>query len=159
MDNVIPINSRKGVKMLKLNYKTINSRQFGEAIEQLAAHDGYPSFDSTYNILKITREFNKEINQARELFVKWVDQFVEKDEAGNKIWAKNPNPYCPWEIMPDKQESFAKGLQEFLNTEITILAKPLTKSDVESVGLSPKVLLALEPIFDLSSFEQEVLQS
>lgn len=152
MDNVVQL--KKEVNVIKLNYKTLNSEGFNQALAQLSAQNGFASFDATYNVAKIAKQFGEELKLARELYGKWTEKFLVKGEDGKFKPAQKPHPLCPWEIKEGMDEEFNKAMEDFLKTEITLNAKPLAIHDLGQIRLSPHQVLALEPIFDPSAFEK-----
>jgi len=152
MENVVQL--KKGANVIKLNYKTLNSEGFNQALGQLSAQNGFASFDATYNVAKLTKHFGEELKLARELYSKWTEKFLVKGEDGKFKMATKPHPLCPWEIKEGMEEEFNKAMEDFLKTEVTLSAKPLSIHDLGQVRLSPQQVLALEPIFDPSAFEK-----
>lgn len=152
MNNVVQL--KKGVNVIKINYKTLNSEGFNQALATLASQTGFSSFDATYNVAKIAKQFGEELKMARELYAKWTKPFLVTDEAGNFKRAEKPHPLCPWEVQEGKMEDFNKAMDDFLKTEVTIQAKPLAVHDLGQIRLAPTQVLNLEPIFDPSAFSQ-----
>ncbi len=140
--------------MIKLTYKELNSEGFNEGLKALMNQKNFATFQATYNVSKIIRKFNKELSQARELFAQWTKEYTAKNEDGTPKMATNPHPLFPFEIVEGKAEEFSKKIDEFMNTEIVIEAMPVKATDLENVHLSPKQILALEPIFDSASLEE-----
>jgi hypothetical protein len=139
--------------VIKLNYKTLNSEGFNQALAQLSAQNGFASFDATYNVAKIAKQFGEELKLARELYGKWTEKFLVKGEDGKFKMSAKPH-LCPWEIKEGLEEEFNKAMEDFLNTEITLNAKPLAIHDLGQIRLSPHQVLALEPIFAAEAFEK-----
>lgn len=152
MGDVVQLKRR--VSVIKLNYKTLNSEGFNQALAQLSAQNGFASFDATYNVAKIAKQFGEELKHARELYGKWTEKFLVKGEDGKFKPAQKPHPLCPWEIKEGMEEEFNKAMEDFLKTEVTLNAKPLGINELGSIRLSPHQVLALEPIFDPSAFEK-----
>jgi len=152
MGDVVQLKRR--VSVIKLNYKTLNSEGFNQALAQLSAQSGFASFDATYNVAKIAKQFGEELKLARELYGKWTEKFLVKGEDGKFKPAQKPHPLCPWEIKEGMEEEFNKAMEDFLKTEISLNAKPLAIHDLGQIRLSPHQVLALEPIFDPSAFEK-----
>ena len=140
--------------MIKLNYKTLNSEGFNQALAQLSAQNGFATFDATYNVARIAKQFGEELKLARELYGKWTKKFLVKGEDGKFKPAQKPHPLCPWEIKEGMDEEFNKAMEDFLKTEISLNAKPLAIHDLGGVKVSPHQVLALEPIFDPAAFEK-----
>jgi len=139
-------------KGIKLDYKTLNSEQFNHALAVLSNQTGFSNFTAAYNVAKIAKQFGEELKLARELYSKWSDEFVVKDESGKPKMAEKPHPLCPWEIKEGMITKFDEEMQKFLNTQVVISAKPLSIQDLGQIRLSPAQVLALEPIFDPSAF-------
>lgn len=152
MNNVVDLTKHKGANMITLNYKTLNSEQFNHALATLSNQTGFSNFQAAYNVAKIAKQFGEELKIARELFSKWTDEFVVKDEAGKNKMASTPHPLCPWEIKEGMITKFDEEMDKFLKTQITIKASPLSIADLGQIRLSPAQVLALEPIFDPSAF-------
>lgn len=138
--------------MIKLNYKTLNSESFNQALANLSSQSGFSDFQAAYNVAKITKAFAEEIKTARELYAKWTEEFIVKDENGKPKKATTPHALCPWEIKEDKLEEFNKAMDDFMKTEVTLPARPLKIQDLGQIRLAPAQVLSLEPIFDPSAF-------
>ena len=152
MDNVVQL--KKGVNVIKLNYKTLNSEGFNQALASLANQNEYVSAEAAHNVARLTRQFAAELKRARELYAEWTKPFLVVDETGRYKLAEKKHPLCPWEIQAGKEDEFNHGMDKFLNTEIAIIAKPLTLQDLGNIKLTPVQMLNLEPIFDPSVFSQ-----
>jgi hypothetical protein len=147
---------RKGLMGIKLNYGQINSSEFNQSLMLLSAQNGFSSMQSSYNVARIVRQFNKELKTARELYNNFVKEFTKKDEKGNPVplsEGATPHPYCPWELEEGKRAEFDKKIDEFLKVEVEIQSHPLKLSDLGTIKLSPQHLMALEPIMDLGDLE------
>lgn len=153
MENVIKFN-KKGTPMITLNYKVLNSEGFNQALATLASQTGFSDFQAAYNVAKLTRQFGEELKIARELYAKWTEKFMVKDENGQPKRATVPHPLCPWEIKEGMTEEFNKEMDNFLKTEITIKATPIKIQDLGQIRLSPTQVLSLEPVFDPAAFEK-----
>ncbi len=153
-ENVTNINDfKKGAPtMIKLTYKTLNSQSFNQALEYLTAQQGFANFNAAYNVAKISRKIQEELKIARELYTKATDVLLEKDEKGQPVMAKTPNPWTPFQILEGKTEEYGKLFEEFLAKEIQIEGRYIQTQDVGNVKLSPQQMLTLEPIFDPSTF-------
>ena len=152
MTNVVDLNKRKEASMITLDYKTLNSEQFNHALAVLSNQTGFSNFQAAYNVAKIAKQFGEELKTARELYGKWTEEFLVKDENGKNKMAEKPHPLCPFEIKDGMITKFDEEMDKFLNTKITLAAAPLSISDLGSIKLSPAQVLALEPIFDPSAF-------
>jgi len=139
--------------MIKLDYRTLNSEAFNKALVSLIKQEGFSTARVAYNISKIYRLFRKELAFAREQYAKMVKPFLVTDENGEFKISEKRHPFCPWEILEGKEESFNTLIHDFLSTEVILEVTPLSLNDMGSVKLSPADLMALEPIFELS--EQE----
>ena len=151
MENVVDIKSAAN-NSIKLTYKTLNSEGFNQTLATLANQTGFGSFDAIYNVAKIVRQFSDELRIARETYAKWTKPLLVTEEDGTFKRAEKPHPLCPWEIKADMTEEFNKQMDEFLKTEVTLNAKPLTFEDIGKIQLTPAQLINLEPIFDPYSF-------
>jgi len=139
---------RKGLMGIKLNYGQLNSADFNQALTLLSAQQGFSSMQSAYNVARIVRQFQKELKIAREMYNDFVNDFTVKDETGKPKVAATPQPFCPWEIIPEKMEEFNKKVEDFLKVEVELASSPVALADLGSVKLSPQHLMTLEPILD-----------
>ena len=142
----------KGAPMIKMTYKTLNSASFNQTLDFLSAQSNFANFNVVYNIAKLSKKIKDELNLARELYNKATDSLLVKDEKGAPVMAKTPNPFTPFEIIEGKTEEFGKCMEDFLAKEIAIEGRHLQIAEMGAVKLSPNQLLALEPIFDPSTF-------
>ena len=62
------IELKKGVNVIKINYKTLFSEGFNQALVTLASQTGFSSFDATYNVAKLAKQVGEELKTARELY-------------------------------------------------------------------------------------------
>lgn len=147
------VEMKKG-KMITINYKTLNNDQFNQALGMLSNQTGFANFQASYNVAKLTRQFQEELKIAREEYAKWTEEFIVKDEKGERKMATKPHPTCPWEIKEGMAEAFEAEMAKFLNTEVKIWANPIQIADLGRIQLAPAQVLALEPIFDPSAFAQ-----
>jgi hypothetical protein len=141
--------------MIPLNYLILNSQAFNTALASLAGQKGFKDFKTTYNVAKIQRSVAKNINQAKNEYASWIKDFAVLDEAGKPKLAANPTPICPWEIKEEKKEEFYKKVEAFLITKVEINVPPITMESLGDVKLAPNDLLALQPIFDPSAFDDQ----
>lgn len=157
MENVIQLTPKKGSNMIKLDYKTLNSAEFNQSLMALANQNGFADFKTSYNVAKLKQKVDKELKAARELYSKWISEFVVKDENG-KLKMAEPGkglPICPFEIIEGKTEELMKKMDQFLETEVEFAITPVNPSLLGTVKLSPDQLLHLEPIFDQAFFAQQ----
>ena len=141
--------------MIKISYKELNSEGLNQALAQLGSQSNFASFDAAYNVAKITKQFQENLEIAREMYAKWTKEFLVVDEAGKLKPATVPHPLCPWEIKEGMTEEFNKKMEEFLNTQAEINAMPLTPQALGNVKLSPHQILNLKPLFDSSVSQPE----
>lgn len=153
MNNVVQLNGGKNV--IKLNYKTLNSEGFNQALAALANQNEFASLDVSHNVARLTRQFAAELKRARELYAEWTKPFLVIDEVGKYKLAEKKHPLCPWEIQAGKEDEFNQCMDKFLNTEVALIAKPLTIHDLGTIKLTPVQVLNLEPIFDPAAFSQQ----
>lgn len=138
--------------MITLDYKTLNSDGFNQALAVLSNQTGFSTFQAAYNVAKIARQFGEELKIARELYTKWSDEFFVKDENGKHKMATTPNPHSPFELKEGTSEKFQEEMDKFLKTSVQIKASPLQVHDLGNIRLSPAQVLALEPIFAPEAF-------
>lgn len=118
-----------------LKVKDLNNGHFQNAIRKLFEHKGYPTFGTSFKIMKLAKQVSKETTDFNELFQK---DFADLAENG-----------APKE---GKEEEFKKKLNEFFNIDVPIFdsAEEMAKFPIkmfEHVGLSPVEIATLEPIF------------
>lgn len=153
MDNVVDLKKRKEANVITLDYKTLNSEGFNQALSMLSNQTGFSNFQAAYNVAKITKQHFEELKIARDLYNKWTDEYVVKDEAGVPKRAAKVHPLCPWEIKEGMEKKFDEELEKFLKTSVEIKARPLALNELGAIQLSPAQLISLEPIFAPESFE------
>lgn len=152
MDNVVDLQKRKEVNVITIDYKTLNSEGFNQALSLLSNQTGFASFQAAYNVAKITKQHFEELKIARDLYNKWTDPYLVKDEKGAPKRATKAHPLCPWEIIEGKEKEFDDELEKFLKTSVKIEARPLMLNELGAIQLSPAQLIALEPIFAPEAF-------
>ena len=140
--------------MIKLTYRQINSDGFNQALKFLSSQNDFGSFQAAYNVAKLTRKFEKELNQARHSFSAWTKAYIAKNEDGSPKMAENPSGFFPFEIAEGKSDEFSEKVEDFLNTVVTIEVPKLTTEQLGNVRLSPNQISALEPILDSASLEE-----
>lgn len=138
--------------MIKLNYYNVNSKAFTEALFYLAAQSDFSDFKTTYNVSKIAKKFSEELDAAKDSYAKFITKFLYKDEAGNFV--PQQGGMSPFKIDPEKESEFLKASQEFMEFEFAIDASPINVKSLGGVKLSPKQVIALEPILDPASLSQ-----
>jgi hypothetical protein len=127
--------------MIKLNYKSLNSGQFNQAVFNLMSQNGFASNDVSKNLAGMFRQFQSALMKARNSYNEMSKEFMDTSEDGKTQTVK-----------PDMKDVFDKKMEEFMATEVTFLAEPIKESDLGQVRLSPAQLLELEPILDPSFF-------
>jgi len=146
---------RKGIQKMgiKLTYQQLNSEGMNHALMTLANQNGYASVKAAYNVMRIKKQFDKALKEARELYNKLTDEFLVKDESGKPVPATTPNAYSPYEIIPARLDEFNKKIEEFLQMDVEIQSYPVKADELGSVKLSPQQMIALDNILDVTAFE------
>lgn len=155
MDNVVDLQKRKESQVITIDYKTLNSEGFNQALSLLSNQTGFANFQAAYNVAKITKQHFEELKIARELYNKWTDPYIVKDEAGVPKRAAKAHPLCPWEIKEGMEKQFDEELEKFLKTSVEIKARPMMMNELGMIQLSPAQLIALEPIFAPEAFDSQ----
>lgn len=100
---------------------------------------------NAFNIARLARELNKEIetfDHARKLV---VDKYTLRDSAGNPVVDEQGNI----KVIPDKVEECNQDFSTLLNSQLEINAPKLDESILTEIGnITPAQAMALEPIID-----------
>lgn len=137
--------------MIELTYEQLNSEGFNQGLKQLSQAQGFSTFQAAYNVSRIVRQFHKELAIARELYGKWISEYVVKTEDGKYKVAEEgkQNPFCPWEIKEDKLNEFKEKMADFLKTKVQLESNLISPEELGTVKLSPQQILVLGPIFSI----------
>jgi len=137
--------------MVKLTIRHLNSEAFHEALTKLAKHKKF-TFKTSYKLSQLLQKIIAETKTARGLYVKWADEFYEKDAGGKFIPASKEETQIygtPWKIKEGQAEKFLEKMNEFLALEVEFEADRIAADELESVELAPVEVTLLTPIFDL----------
>lgn len=100
---------------------------------------------NAFNIARLARELNKELetfDQARKLV---VDKYTLRDSAGNPVVDEQGNI----KVIPDKVEECNQDFSTLLNSQLELNAPKLDESILTEIGdITPAQAMALEPIID-----------
>lgn len=133
--------------MLKLTYGQLLNNGFMRARMKLGNCARLKSPQVAYNVAKIHARFEEEEKLAQDLHVKIVDEFAEKDEAGNvKPNNGQPGTFYVDDTNKPKLEAFQAKVKEFHAIEFEIDRPRVDLNDIAAAELSPVEINALEPI-------------
>ena len=100
---------------------------------------------NAFNIARLARELNKELetfDQARKLV---VDKYTLRDSDGNPVVDEQGNI----KVIPDKVEECNQDFSTLLNSQLELNAPKLDESILTEIGdITPAQAMALEPIID-----------
>lgn len=135
--------------MIKLKFSHLNDQDFAKALVKLSNEQGWASFKSSYNMAKILRRMKKEIQIAREMHQKLLENYVSKDEKGGFLRAEEGT--FPYKMEEENRKEYDAKMAEFLETEVEIDCHLIAEDDLGSIKLTPSDINTLEPIFDLQA--------
>jgi hypothetical protein len=132
---------------MKLTFEKLNENQFTNTLVRLSNENGFADFKATYNVAKLYRRVQKELKVARDLHLKLLEKYAEKDENGNFV--PQPNARAPYKIKPECEEAYEKEMEEFMATEFEVDCQPLKASQLGSVRVTPADIVALGDVFEI----------
>lgn len=135
---------------MKLQLKTLNNPQFSMALMKLAQQDKWNDFKAAYNVGKIVRRIDREMNVARETHQKMLEVYGERDDKGNFVM-EGEGPTAQVKVQADKEKEYKEKLDSFLAGEVEIDCAPVALDAMSECNLTPLELNSLEPIFVVSA--------
>lgn len=131
--------------MFKLKYKQLNDAKFIEALGKLSKMP--LPVQMAYNIGKIHSKILRELDHARELFKKIMEEFSVRDpETKQIVLEENGLP----KIDETKKAEREKAAEEFLAIEFEIphLFPTMAQMELSGVKLSGEDLQAFDAIWE-----------
>ena len=100
---------------------------------------------NAFNIARLARELNKELETFDQARKQVVDRYTLRDSAGNPVVDEQGNI----KVIPDKVEECNQDFSTLLNSQLEINAPKLDESILTEIGdITPAQAMALEPIID-----------
>lgn len=128
-----------------ITYRKLMTTGFTQAMSKVAQYPGYKSTKQAYDVGKVIRLLQQEIEVAQDLWSKKVEQYAEKDEDG-QVLCPEGQPPGSFKIPDDKEEEFQQVFEEFHDTEITVETHALPLSMLDGVGLTPGELMLIDDV-------------
>ncbi len=136
--------------MIKLKVKDINQQAFLIALRKLMSCATFPG-STAYLVAKIGKATDEEMKIANETYKKIAEPFLLKDAEGKSVCAKDKDgKELPgtFELDPAKTEEWAKVLNEFMETEITLPYSKIPLHHLDGVGLTPAEVHLVESLLE-----------
>lgn len=144
-------NDPRRVKKMKLTSEQVNKPGFNNGMDKLKHCQRFGSMQTAWHVMKLVKAFDVVIQEQRDLYKKMTAEYVETDEKGNlKLTPQN-------ELMfktPEGETAHKIKFDEFMKVELEISAVPLNFNELNTVGLTPFELDALEPVIDKTTLPQ-----
>lgn len=100
---------------------------------------------NAFNIARLARELNKELETFDQARKQVVDKYTLRDSAGNPVVDEQGNI----KVIPDKVEECNQDFSTLLNIQLELNAPKLDESILTEIGdITPAQAMALEPIID-----------
>ena len=100
---------------------------------------------NAFNIARLARELNKELETFDQARKQVVDRYTLRDSDGNPVVDEQGNI----KVIPDKVEECNQDFSTLLNSQLEINAPKLDESILTEIGdITPAQAMALEPIID-----------
>lgn len=100
---------------------------------------------NAFNIARLARELNKELETFDQARKQVVDKYTLRDSAGNPVVDEQGNI----KVIPDKVEECNQDFSTLLNSQLELNAPKLDESILTEIGdITPAQAMALEPIID-----------
>ena len=100
---------------------------------------------NAFNIARLARELNKELETFDQARKQVVDKYTLRDSAGNPVADEQGNI----KVIPDKVEECNQDFSTLLNSQLELNAPKLDESILTEIGdITPAQAMALEPIID-----------
>lgn len=130
--------------MFTLKYKDMRNQDFLVAIDKIDKSTQYATTKVAYDVGKMTKEVLEAMVLCQNDFVNALKKFSIVDADGNFV-PKDDKPDT-YQIIPEKLEAWQEAFEQFLCQTATIKRHKLDLAFLSQVGLSPKDIMALEPI-------------
>ena len=127
-----------------IRYRDVTNPSFHTSILKIARSTDL-AFKPAYNVSRIIKMIDSEMETYKELHQKLLQKYAEKDENGELKIDKSVGKYV---FEGDNEKAFTKEYQELLDVEFTVERYKIKPEDVEKVPLSPIDLTHLEPIME-----------
>ena len=100
---------------------------------------------NAFNIARLARELNKELETFDQARKQVVDKYTLRDSTGNPVVDEQGNI----KVIPDKVEECNQDFSTLLNSQLELNAPKLDESILTEIGdITPAQAMALEPIID-----------
>lgn len=100
---------------------------------------------NAFNIARLARELNKELETFDQARKQVVDKYTLRDSDGNPVMDEQGNI----KVIPDKVEECNQDFSTLLNSQLELNAPKLDESILTEIGdITPAQAMALEPIID-----------
>ena len=100
---------------------------------------------NAFNIARLARELNKELETFDQARKQVVDKYTLRDSIGNPVVDEQGNI----KVIPDKVEECNQDFSTLLNSQLELNAPKLDESILTEIGdITPAQAMALEPIID-----------
>lgn len=100
---------------------------------------------NAFNIARLARELNKELETFDQARKQVVDRYTLRDSDGNPVVDEQGNI----KVIPDKVEECNQDFSTLLNSQLELNAPKLDESILTEIGdITPAQAMALEPIID-----------
>lgn len=100
---------------------------------------------NAFNIARLARELNKELETFDQARKQVVDKYTLRDPDGNPVMDEQGNI----KVIPDKVEECNQDFSTLLNSQLELNAPKLDESILTEIGdITPAQAMALEPIID-----------
>jgi hypothetical protein len=141
---------------IKTTLGTLNKPNLTDSLNWLC-HQKMPA-KAAWNISRLSKQINKEIQNAREFYIEKLKDFCVLNEAGSlmpqtvenekeaemyglKVGDPIPGSY---KVKEDAHEEFRKFNEEYMNNEVTLESYKIHMDDLGSVELAPQLISDLE---------------
>lgn len=139
---------------MKLNWHFLNNPDLRPALIKISNSSKIPA-KPAYRLGKFCMEIEQELNRLKEFGKNVITECCELTEDGNPK-VENGNYVFKSKTLSDMH---AKQYDEAMKTEFEVSFAKVPFSHLKEVGLTPKELLAIEPILDTDSQEASSLIS
>lgn len=132
---------------IEIKHKNLRDTNFNSGLAKLSRFTGFAP-KQLYNVSRIVEKVRVADKESERGWVKLIEPFLQKDEAGKVIPEMNEGKPIPnsFAISDDKKEAFTKAIDDFNEASVTIKRYKIPLDDLQGVGLNAQELLALEPL-------------
>lgn len=131
---------------IKLTYGTLRDKDFFSAVAKINNFTDFKDARVMANIARIVKLIDKYQEEANDVFIKLLKQYAKLDEKGEIL--ASPGKPGTYEIKDEVVAEWKEKYKEFCAVEFEIFAKKLNLHDLISAKLSPKDLIALDPLLN-----------